>query len=159
MVFFNDSATFDYRRPDDLADLHGGVVCSPDNFAGNESPGEGVVRVCVLANHDRWATLDRSTYRLTKRQWYDKIVASAARFVPDFRGEVIDTDVFTPVTIRRFTGHDDGAVYGSPDKSYDAATPVKNVFLCGNDQGLVGIVGAILSGITVANQRVLQTTD
>lgn len=159
MVFFNDSATFNYRRPDDLADLHCGVVCSPNNFAHDESPAEGVVRVCVLANHDRWAAFDRPTYRLTKRDWYDKIVASAARFVPDFRPAVIDTDVFTPVTIRRFTGHDDGAVYGSPDKRYDAATPLKNLFLCGNDQGLVGIVGAILSGITVANERVLRTRN
>ena len=157
MVFFNDSPTFDYRRPHDLADLRSGVVCSPDNFAHASSPSEGVMRVCALANYERWAALDGTAYRLAKREWYDKIVASAARFVPDFRGAVIDTDVFTPVTIRRFTGHDDGAVYGSPDKRYDAATPVKNLFLCGNDQGLVGIIGALLSGVTVANERVLMT--
>ena len=159
MVFFNDSETFHYRQPADLADLHCGVVCSPNNFAGdtsdNELPATAIIRASVLANHDRWASLDRPTYRLTKRQWYDRIVASAARFVPDFREAVIDTDVFTPVTIRRYTGHDAGAVYGSPDKSYDATVSIKNLFLCGNDQGLVGIVGAIISGITVANQRVL----
>jgi phytoene dehydrogenase-like protein len=159
MVFFNDSDRFDYRRPEALADLRSGVVCSPDNFAHAESPAEGLMRVCVLANYDRWAALDATAYRLAKREWYDKIVASAARFVPDFRGVVIDTDVFTPVTIRRFTGHDDGAVYGSPDKRYDAVTPVKNLFLCGNDQGLVGIVGALLGGVSVANERVLMTGE
>ena len=34
--------------------------------------------------------------------------------MPDFRSRVIDTDMFTPTTIRRFTGHDNGAVYGAP---------------------------------------------
>ena len=42
---------------------------------------------------------------------------------PDFRNYVIGTDVFTPKTIRRFTWHDNGAVYGAPDKRFDGATP------------------------------------
>ena len=29
---------------------------------------------------------------------------------------MIDTDLFTPTTIRRFTGHVNGAVYGAPDR-------------------------------------------
>ena len=31
----------------------------------------------------------------------------------------IDTDMFTPTTIVRFTGHDNGAVYGAPEKQLD----------------------------------------
>jgi phytoene dehydrogenase-like protein len=75
--------------------------------------------------------------------------------VPDFRPAVLDSDVFTPATIRRFTGHDDGAVYGGPQKRYDGATRLKNLFLCGSDQGLVGIVGTMISGITMANRHLL----
>ncbi len=45
--------------------------------------------------------------------------ASAVRFVPDFRRAVIDTDMFTPTTIRRFTGHENGAVYGAAEKRCD----------------------------------------
>jgi hypothetical protein len=30
------------------------------------------------------------------------------------------------------------------------------VFLCGTDQGMLGIVGAMLSGISIANQHLLQ---
>jgi phytoene dehydrogenase-like protein len=69
---------------------------------------------------------------------------------------VIDTDMFTPLTIRRFTGHENGAVYGAPEKRYDGTTPLKNVFLCGTDQGMVGIIGTIISGITIANRYFLQ---
>jgi phytoene dehydrogenase-like protein len=156
VVFFNDSPVFRYARPDDLADLHSGVICSPNNFCYDEPLAEGVVRITALANFDRWAALDPPSYRLEKRRWYEKIVASAVRFVPDFRGAVVDTDVFTPRTIQRFTGHDNGAVYGAAEKRYDGTTHLRNLFICGTDQGLVGIIGSILSGITIANRYFLK---
>jgi len=82
-------------------------------------------------------------------------LASAVRFVPDFRNQVIDTDMFTPLTIRRFTGHENGAVYGAPDKKYDGRTHLDNLYVCGTDQGMVGIIGSIVSGITIANKYLL----
>ncbi|HEY1065240.1 MAG TPA: phytoene dehydrogenase, partial [Pirellulales bacterium] len=82
--------------------------------------------------------------------------ASAVRFMPDFRHRVIETDVFTPTTIRRFTWHDNGAVYGAPEKKLDGTTSVKNLFLCGTDQGFLGIIGAIVSGISMANMHCLK---
>ena len=93
---------------------------------------------------------------MAKLRWYDRMTASAVRFVPDFRGSVVETDVFTPRTIRRFTGHAGGAIYGSAQKRPDGTSHLKNLFICGNDQGLVGIVGAILSGISIANKHLLQ---
>ncbi|MBN2024132.1 MAG: NAD(P)/FAD-dependent oxidoreductase [Pirellulales bacterium] len=155
IVFFNDSPRFDYREPDDLVDARSGVVCSPNNFAYNEPLAEGMVRITTLANFDRWAALDEPTYRRAKLAAYDRLVASAVRFVPDFRPCVIETDLFTPKTIHRFTGHDRGAVYGSPRKQTDGRTPVENLFVCGTDQGLVGIIGALLSGVTIANRYLL----
>ncbi len=103
-VFFNDSAEFCYARPDDLADLRSGVVCSPNNFVYSEPMADNTVRITALANYDRWAALDPQSYRLAKLRWYDKMAASAVRFVPDFRSAVVNTDMFTPTTIRRFTG-------------------------------------------------------
>jgi len=156
IVFFNDSEWFHYERPVDLADLRSGVICSPNNFVYDEPLAEGVVRITALANYDRWAALDEQSYRAAKLRWYDKMVASAVRFVPDFRSSVIDTDMFTPTTIRRFTGHDNGAVYGGPEKRYDGTTHLRNLFVCGTDQGMVGIVGSIISGIAMANRHLLR---
>ena len=76
--------------------------------------------------------------------------------MPDFRGHVIDTDMFTPTTIRRFTSHDNGAVYGAPQKRLEGTTHLKNLFLCGTDQGFVGIIGSIVSGISMANKHCLR---
>lgn len=155
-VFFNDSPRFVYARPEDLIDCRSGVVCVPNHFAYDEPMAAGCVRLTALANYDRWARLPPDAYREAKLQCYRRLIDSAARFVPDFRARVVATDLFTPTTIRRFTGHPNGAVYGSPEKRYDGRTHLENLFLCGADQGLVGIVGALLSGISMANRHVLQ---
>ncbi len=156
VTFFNDCHQFHWARPEELCDVRSGVVCSPNNFAYDEPLSDSSVRVTVLANFDRWRSLDEPTYRLEKLRWYDRITESAVRFVPDYRGRVIDTDMFTPTTIVRFTGHDNGAIYGSPDKHLDGKTHLKNLFICGTDQGLVGIIGAITSGIGMANRHCLK---
>ncbi len=156
IVFFNDAPRFRYAVPEGPVDLHSGVICSPNNYFYEEPLAEGVVRLTALANYGYWKDLPEEEYRLEKLRWYDRLAASAVRFMPDFRGLVIDTDLFTPRTIERFTGHTGGAVYGDPQKHRDGTTPVKNLFLCGNDQGLVGIVGTLLSGIGVANRHLLK---
>lgn len=156
IVFFNDSEAFQYDKPDELADVRSGVICCPNNYHYDTPLSDSMVRITALANYDRWAALNPEAYQLAKLRWYDRTVASAVRYVPDFRSAVIDTDMFTPLTIRRFTGHENGAVYGSPEKRYDGTTHLKNLFLCGTDQGFVGIIGTILSGITIANRYFLQ---
>ena len=85
-----------------------------------------------------------------------KAIDSSVRFMPDFRKHIIDNDMFTPKTIRRFTWHDNGAVYGATKKHFDGTTHVDNLFVCGTDQGFVGIIGTIISGISMANQHCLR---
>jgi phytoene dehydrogenase-like protein len=159
IVFFNDSDRFHWRRPEEhLCDVRTGVICSPNNFAYAPDEGEladNVVRITALADFERWQNLSGEQYQLEKLRWYDRMLASAVRFIPDFRNRVIDTDVFTPTTIRRFTGHENGAVYGAPQKRLDGTTHLANLFLCGTDQGYVGIVGSIVSGIAMANRHCL----
>lgn len=155
IVFFNDSEQFSYEKPDSLVDLRSGVICSPNNFDYDRPLGEGMIRITALANFDRWSDLSEERYRLEKLKWYDRLLSSAVRFVPDFRGNVVDNDMFTPLTVTRFTGHEGGAIYGAADKKYDGLTPLSNLYVCGTDQGMVGIVGAIVSGITIANRYFL----
>jgi phytoene dehydrogenase-like protein len=157
IVFYNDSEQFHWRRPESgLCDARTGVICSPNNYQYDAEDGvlpDGVIRITTLADHDRWSALDETKYRAEKIAQYELSVESSVRFMPDFRRYIIDTDVFTPKTIRRFTYHDNGAVYGAPDKQLDGRTHLENVYLCGTDQGFVGIVGAILSGISMANRH------
>ena len=114
-------------------------------------------RSVFIADFEGWENLPEEQYRLEKLKWYDRAIASAVRFVPDFRGHVVDTDTFTPATIRRFTWHDNGAVYGAPLKQLDGTTDIENLYVCGTDQGFVGIIGSIISGISIANQYCLRS--
>ena len=159
IVFYNDSDKFHWRPPaNSLCDARTGVICSPNNYLypDDQQLEDGVVRLTTIADFDRWSNLPDAEYQRQKMWWYDRSVASAIRFMPDFRSRVVDTDVFTPKTIRRFTSHVGGAVYGAPDKQLDGTTHLKNVFLCGTDQGFVGIIGAIVSGISMANMHCLR---
>ncbi len=152
ITFFNDHDRFDWSRPEAPCDIRSGVICSPNNFAYQQPLAEGTIRVTALANYDYWMGLDEPAYQLAKLKWYDQIMAAAVKFVPDYRGRVVDSDMFTPKTIRRFTWHDNGAVYGAPDKQLDGRTHLDNLFVCGTDQGFVGIIGSIISGISIANR-------
>lgn len=157
ITFFNDHDKFVWQKPDELCDVRSGVICSPNNFAYDSPLDDSTMRITALANFDRWRELDEPTYRVEKLRWYDRIAESAVRFVPDYRGRVVATDMFTPTTIVRYTGHDNGAVYGAPEKQLDGRTHLENLFVCGTDQGFVGIIGSLTSGIAMANQHCLKS--
>jgi len=164
IVFFNDSARFDYVRPNEQVDPRSGVICIPNNFdygAGRELP-EGIFRVTCLASYERWAHLPEDEYRADKQRWFGAMQRSARKFLPPLASEgalaaaTITTDMFTPRTIMKFTGHFGGAIYGAPVKQRQGRTALDNVYLCGTDQGFLGIIGAMLSGISMANYHILQ---
>ena len=77
------------------------------------------------------------------------------KIVGNYRENIVYEDSFTPVTIEKFTLKTNGAVYGSPNKIKDGCTSLKNMFLAGTDQGFLGIVGSMLSGVTIVNQQIL----
>ena len=163
IVFFNDSDRFTYRDPEGQVDLRSGIICFPNNFEYGEGRDleEGFFRVTCLANFDRWAGLEPEAYRQDKEHWYAAIQKSAMRFLPfvdpsALARATVATDMFTPTTVLKYTGHVRGAIYGSPVKNPEGRTSLSNLFLCGTDQGMLGIVGAMLSGISMANQHVLQ---
>ena len=156
IVFYNDAETFHYERPEEPVDLRSGIICSPNNFDYSRPLEDGRIRITALAEPDYWLDLPEEEYQERKAEWNDRIVEGALNHIPDFRPHIVDEDVFTPRTIRRFTGHDNGCVYGAPQKYVNGLTPVKNLYLCGTDQGFLGIVGAMLSGITIANRYLLK---
>lgn len=158
IIFYNDSERFTYDVPSEPCDLRSGIICSPNNFQYDDGQQleDGIVRITALANPDYWMNLPPDEYAAAKAAWGTKIIDSAVRFMPEFRSHVIDTDIFTPKTIHRFTGHLKGAVYGAPRKILTGDMPAEHLFLAGTDQGFLGIIGSMLSGITIANNQLLR---
>lgn len=162
IVFFNDSNRFDYSAAEGPVDLRSGVICMPNNYqyASGAALPDGLVRITAIASHAWWCGQEEAAYRAAKEVWFPRIVASACRFLPGLDPSMLETrtvfrDMFTPKTIERFTAHFGGAVYGSTTKSRTGTTAYQNLYLAGTDQGFLGIVGAMLSGVSMANRHVL----
>ncbi|TLY35966.1 MAG: NAD(P)/FAD-dependent oxidoreductase [Nitrospirae bacterium] len=156
IIFYNTGKEFHYETPKNLVDARSGVICCPDNFLFDKPLPESMIRLTCLANFDGWNALDEPAYLRAKTEWLPKIQQEVLHFIPDFRHHVVYTDFFTPRTIQKWTGHLNGAVYGAPEKLKTGKTPIENLFICGTDQGFLGIVGAMLSGISMANLHVLK---
>lgn len=156
IIFYSDTPQFYYENPAEPCDLRSGIICSPNNFEYAEPLSDGCMRITALANHRYWLNLPDEDYQREKSAWAERILAAGLKHTPDFRPHILDTDVFTPRTIQRFTSHINGCVYGSPHKRMTGETHLENLFLCGTDQGYLGIVGSMLSGITIANLHLLK---
>lgn len=157
LIFYNNRDTYHYRRPENYYDSHSAVICLPNNYH-DSGLDEGWARATFIANFTLWDELkkaDKAQYREKK----DEVAASALglmnQFMPGISKSTQVTDVFSPTTVTRYTSHFKGAVYGSPDKLRDGRTPIKGLALCGTDQGFLGIIGSMLSGISMANLHVL----
>ena len=158
IIFFNDNEKYNYQKPQTLCDYRSAVICFPNNF-GYDDYDEGVVRITFIANFDKWNELNKKTYLLRKKEVRKESLSLITRLFPEFKTKLLYSDVFTPRTITRYTGHIKGAVYGSTQKVRDGRTAIKNLFICGTDQGFLGIVGAMLSGISMANLHCLIKGD
>jgi phytoene dehydrogenase-like protein len=163
IVFFCDGDRLDYRAPEGLVDPRSGVICIPNNY--RYGPGraldEGWLRVTALANHDDWKALAPEAYAAAKADWFARLNRVARAHLPAVADEAHDaalvaTDMFTPTTVVRYTGRLNGAIYGSTEKRREGRTHLDNLFLIGADQGFLGITGALLSGISMANLHCLR---
>jgi phytoene dehydrogenase-like protein len=157
-LFYNDSDRFRFRRPADPVDFSSGVVSLPKNFRHlDNTTQEGEIRSTHLANYERWRACadQQDAYRALKKWSAATSQQRVAKMVGDFAEHIVFQDSFTPVTIERFTGKKEGAIYGSPIKATDGRIGYANLFLAGTDQGYLGIVGSMLSGVTVVNRHLL----
>ena len=151
IVFYNNAPKYSYQRASDFYDARSAVICYPDNYEPSVRNGEGTVRITYMANYEQWAGLARPEYDAKKDEVAEAALQLFKKQNPQFDGNLLFKDIFSPTTIERYTWHMNGTVYGSIDKTRDGRTPVKNLFIIGTDQGFLGIVGAMLSGISMAN--------
>lgn len=156
IVFYNDSDIYTYKKPTDYFDASSAVFCLPDNYERNKlGEGHGIVRVTYMANFDLWNTASKEKYKEMKERVLSQALELSSTFLKSSL-DVFYQDVFSPRTIKKYTGHIDGTVYGSTLKKRDGKSGVDGVYLIGTDQGFLGIVGAMLSGISIANLYGLQ---
>lgn len=168
IIFYNNRPEYLYRKPSTFFDSESAVVCFPNNFLygpdRSDDYTEGVLRVTNIANFDLWSEqlqISREAYKAKKLEVYNQslcILKNCGLGSNNSKYEILFKDIFTPSTIKRYTGHFGGTVYGSIDKTRNGTTPINGLFICGTDQGFLGIVGSMLSGISMANLHILSST-
>ena len=157
IIFFNTADTFRYQQPEEPVDYRSGVICMPFNFQ-NLVPGDHIeVRSTHLASYSRWKALEGNPKRYLEVKAESRLqsLALLEKMVGKFSQNIVYEDTFTPLTIERYTAKKAGAIYGSPLKVKDGDLGFANLFLAGTDQGFLGIVGSMLSGVSIANQHIL----
>ena len=158
IIFFNSSEKFNYRRPAEAVDLASGVICFPNNFRGADETDLFQARVTHLANYDIWRRTyneSQSLYIQMKEHWTRESRKVVGKIIGNCLENIVYEDSFTPVTIERYTSRSQGAVYGCPDKIKDGRTNFENLYIAGTDQGYLGIIGSLLSGVSMVNQHIL----
>ena len=157
IIFYNTNEKFRYQRPEERVDYSSGVICFPGNFQGLNAHSYLEVRATHLADYARWKALavDRPAYLAAKSDTACQSKAAIEKIIGNFKQHIVYEDTFTPLTIERFTAKKEGAIYGCPDKIKDGDIGYDNLFLAGTDQGFLGIVGSMLSGVSMVNQHIL----
>lgn len=166
IVFFNVGDRFAYQKPESLVDVRSGVVCVPNNYnySNHRQLEEGWLRITALANYAAWKGLSAEAYQEQKKHYFAALQSSALEaLAPGLNTRItaatVATDMFTPLTVEKYTGHIHGAIYGSTYKAKDGCTPIDNLFVCGTDQGFLGIIGAMMSGVSLANTLLAKPAD
>ncbi len=157
IIFYNKGDTFSYQRPDQPVDFHSGVICLPGNFAQLPPRLHQEIRSTHLASYPLWRQLadDPAAYLAEKQSSSLRSLVELESVLGPFRETILYENNFTPVTIERYTGKLEGAIYGNPAKIKDGDIGYRNLFLAGTDQGFLGIVGAMLSGVSIVNSQIL----
>jgi phytoene dehydrogenase-like protein len=150
IVFYNSSDKYRYAKSSSFYDDSSAVFCLPDNYERENQKGHGTIRATYMANFDLWNELNREKYLEMKSKVLTSVKTLTNKIL-SHSVEPIFTDVFSPTTIKRYTNHFDGTVYGSVDKLKNGKSDIDGLYIIGTDQGFLGIAGSMLSGISMAN--------
>ena len=157
IIFYNNSEKFSYKIPHGLIDFSSGVICFPGNFQGLEAKNMREIRTTHLANYAEWHALtkDPTLYTTEKKLAAHYSGQCIENIIGSFTTNIVYENSFTPVTIERYTSKIGGAIYGNPAKTKNGDIGFANLFLAGTDQGFLGIIGSMLSGVSIVNQHIL----
>src|SRR5207244_4117269 len=127
-------------------------------------PGRATLQLMTYANYDsfrhwedaRWRRRGED-YEALKQQYADRLLDQLYRHVPQVKGKVDCFELATPLTTRHFANYPSGEIYGlaaTPARFQHRLlrprTPIRNLYLTGQDVATPGVAGAMLGGVLCA---------
>jgi phytoene dehydrogenase-like protein len=128
-------------------------------------PGRSTIQVIALAKYDwftrwedqQWKRRDEG-YEAFKQRFTDRLLEVLYTNMPQVRGKVDHAELSTPLSTRHFANYSRGELYGlahSParfrQRFLRPKTPVRNLFLTGQDVTVCGVAGAMAGGVLCAS--------
>jgi len=128
-------------------------------------PGKSTVEAITMlpyAAFDRWKDTRwkrrGDDYDALKERLKSRLLAELIRQVSSLEGNIACTELSTPVTTRHFMNYGHGEIYGiasTPDRfltrELEARTPIRGLYLAGQDAASLGVVGALYGGVIGAS--------
>jgi all-trans-retinol 13,14-reductase len=124
-------------------------------------PGKSTVEVITLGRHEWFAQWAEQTwnqrgaeYEALKQQFTDRLLEALYTQMPQLRGKLDYCELSTPLSTQWFQMNDRGEIYGLDhdlrrfeQKWLHPVTPVKGLYLTGQDVVTAGVGGALLGGV------------
>lgn len=128
-------------------------------------PNKATIEVIGLVPYDWFVEWEGTSwkkrgesYDQLKEKIAQQLLAQLYRVQPQLKGKIDYYELSTPLSTRKFTNHDKGEIYGlahTPERFQQtflrATTPVKNLYLTGQDVVIASIGGGLMGGILAAS--------
>lgn len=127
----------------------------------NRFPGKSTIEVITLADYslftkwqsEAWKKRGKD-YESLKEKFSQRLLKKLYEQLPQLRGKVDYYELSSPLSTRHFMNYEKGEIYGlehSParfaNRAIHAKTPIKNLYLTGQDIVSCGIAGALVSAV------------
>jgi all-trans-retinol 13,14-reductase len=127
-------------------------------------PGKSTIEMITLAPYEWFAKWEDTRwhhrgeeYEAYKEKFSQRLLGELYRQFPQLEGKIDYYELSTPLSTAHFVNYKDGEIYGldhSParfrDMNLRPRTPIKNLYLTGQDIVTCGIGGALMSGLLTA---------
>jgi phytoene dehydrogenase-like protein len=97
-------------------------------------------------------------YEALKQQFAERLQRELERHVPGLAGKIDVAELSTPLTTRHFMNYGEGEIYGlnsTPERfklrCLTPRTPIRNLYLTGQDICSLGVTGAMFGGVLAAS--------
>lgn len=138
---------------------------SKDPDFSRRHPGKSTIEVITLLPYEafaRWSDCRWKhrgpEYDHLKQQLAERLRQELERRVPSVAGHIDYSELSTPVSTRHFMNYGTGEIYGvaaTPARyamrKLGARTPIRNLYLTGQDVTSLGVVGALYGGVVCAS--------
>lgn len=132
---------------------------------GKRHPGKSAIDVITMAKPEwfadwqgtRWKKRGEN-YEALKQKWTDRLLEPVYRHVPQCQGKLEIAELSTPLTTQHFCNYQGGEIYGLDHtparfmkRDLRPATPVRGLYLTGQDICTAGVAGAMFGGVLCAS--------